>query len=105
MKDFEVHPAAMRKHAEHVGSVGDRIGKAAGTAGETTSHTEMYGVIGQLLVPAVLATEGAALAAIKTAEATTRTIGTGVKDMAELYEQNEDEIKKLIEAIHVGEQD
>ncbi|MQA08499.1 MAG: hypothetical protein GEU98_08085 [Pseudonocardiaceae bacterium] len=86
---FHVFSDEMRSHSVKVRDVGGRLGTAQSAAGKTTLNNEAFGVIGQFLVPAVLAVETAATAAIAAAKGSTELVSDAVTDAADAYDEAE----------------
>lgn len=87
---FGVEPDEVRAHAKKVSEVGDQLGEAGSAAGEITLNNQAFGLIGQFLVPGVLAVGGLATGAIKLAEQTTESMFEALKETADTYEEADD---------------
>ncbi|TCP57413.1 excreted virulence factor EspC (type VII ESX diderm) [Tamaricihabitans halophyticus] len=95
--NFDVSTEEMRTHAGKVTGVGERLGTAASAAKQTTLNTEAFGLIGQFLVPGVLAVSGAATLAIGAAKTSAENLAESVKGAAEDYDQTEESNAKPFE--------
>lgn len=85
--EFGVEPDEVRSHAKKVSEVGDKLGESGSAAGEITLNNEAFGLIGQFLVPGVLAVGGITTGVIKAGEQATEGMFEALKETADTYEE------------------
>lgn len=88
---FGVEPDEVRSHAKKVSEVGDRLGEAGSAAGEITLNNQAFGLIGQFLVPGVMAVGGLATGAIKLGEQATESMFEALRETADTYEESDEQ--------------